>query len=96
MQFFFSVFCFYIVFINALSFAGKIFGKALKREFEQEDVYEIMRRFESSKLGDTLENECKPEKKQGIWWLMRPFLRMIWKEFLLLELSLIFLETPSM
>lgn len=73
-----------------------MFRKAFCRDFRQEEIYETWEQFKAEKMGDKLEKEWITEQKKGRIWFMRSVCKLIWKQFVLIELSLIVIETPSM
>ncbi|KAF2890768.1 hypothetical protein ILUMI_15405 [Ignelater luminosus] len=77
-------------------FAMKMFRKAFYRDFHQEEIYETLEKLKAEKVGEKLEKEWINEQKKSRIWFIRSVFKMIWKQFALIELSLIVIETPSM
>ncbi|KAJ8923376.1 hypothetical protein NQ315_001934 [Exocentrus adspersus] len=55
-------------------YTGKLFSKGLRKDLEEDDVYEVIKSCKSKKCGDKLEQEYKKEKQKG-----KPSLfRLLW------------------
>lgn len=79
------------------SFTYKIFKKGIKKELNEEDVYEMLKDYRAKKLGDKLEKEWNKELKRsqdpsvfrmmmrcfGKTYIMYGFLQLIMKTILM-------------
>lgn len=83
--------------LNNSSFTYKIFKKGIKKELNEEDVYEILKDYRAKRMGDKLEKEWKRELKRskdpsvfrmmircfGKTYIMYGFLQLIMKTILM-------------
>lgn len=47
------------------SYAGQIFGKGIRKDLQEEDLFQVVKKCEAQRCSDNLEKQWEKEKKRG-------------------------------